>query len=140
MTMRRFIVLLTFVVLFPLAGSQAEDLTLADRNILLHQIDMTRVTAEKLSALFQVFSDGYIEAEEALTKLSLYGNDYTLAVSPVLPEGEHLHELMKRLISHAENYFIHFKSVDRESAFINYQIAKTKIEIAKELAKFEYLL
>lgn len=115
-------------------------LTLADKEILIHQIETTRSVSRYLSDLFQEFSDGYLEANHALEKLSLCSNDYNLAVSPVLPEGERLHSLMKKLLSHVENYFIHFKAVDRESGLINMKIARTRIEIARELSRFEYLL
>ena len=132
--------LIIVCLLFCFFDNHTFSLTLSDTEIMHYQLDVTQELSDYLSELFQSFSDGYLESEGALEKLSVYSNDYSLAISPPLDEGKKLYDLMKTLLSHAENYFIFYKRVNRENPDINHKIFMTKQKIARELVRISYLL
>jgi len=129
-----FILLLAF----PAASSFA--LTETDQRVISYQLEISDRVTEYFSELFTDFSGGYIEAGEVLRKLSLAKNEYNLSLGLILPEGERLHELMKKLFSQIENYFIFYKRTDRENPEINLKIAELRFEIYKEVVRLQYLM
>jgi len=112
----------------------------ADPAELQHQLDLADRMAGKLDGLFREFSDGYMEAESALEKISLWINDYNNASYPVPPEAGQLHKLMVELFSQVENYFIVYKKSNRENININSKIAKIKYDLYKESIRINYMM
>jgi len=103
-----------------------------------YQLDVSSRVTEYVDELFQDFSDGYIEAQIAFEKLSLWRNEYNKATEPVPEKALRLHELVNQLLSQLENYFIHYKHKDRENININSKIANLSFEIYKETIKLRY--
>ena len=103
-----------------------------------YQLEIASRVTEYVDELFQNFSDGYVEAEIALEKLSLWRNEYNKATEPVPEKADRLHELVNQLLSQLENYFIHYKHKDRENVNINSKIANLSFEIYKETIKLQY--
>ncbi|MBU0571320.1 MAG: hypothetical protein KJ995_01995 [Candidatus Omnitrophica bacterium] len=130
--------LLIFIVLAFLAGSLfAMAQPVRDQEI-AYQLEVAAEVTKYIDELFQKFSDGYIEAEIALQKLSLWRNEYNKATESPPESAKKLHELVNKLFSQIENYFIYYKNVDREDININSKIANISFEIYKETIKLQH--
>lgn len=137
--MKRLILICIAATCFA-AGSYALSISMSDKDALERQLEISDRVTEYLGDLFQKFSDGYIESQDALEKVSLLTNYYNNSIQPVPEEAIKLHELMKRFLSHAENYFIYFKQANRENPEINEKIAEFRYEIVKEVMRLNYLM
>jgi len=109
-----------------------------DSEEISYQLEISAKVTEYLDELFAAFSDGYLEAEIALAKLSLWRNEYNKATDPVPERAARLHELVNHLFSQLENYFIHYKNANRENININSKIANLSFEIYKETIKLQH--
>ena len=105
---------------------------------IVYQLEIAAEVTEYVDELFQKFSDGYIEANIALQKLSLWRNEYNKATEPTPERTKKLHELINKLFSQIENYFIHYKFANRENMNINSKIANLSFEIYKETIKLQH--
>ncbi|MBF0217317.1 MAG: hypothetical protein HQL30_10035 [Candidatus Omnitrophica bacterium] len=126
------------LVLFFQGESRA--LTPEERQAIEYEIQVSDKLSEFLSDLFDKFSEGYVEPDEALKKLSVYRNEFDLSVNPPQKDGERLFELMHQFLSYIENYFIYFKRTQRENPEINIEIYKLKVDIKKEVIRLNHLL
>jgi hypothetical protein len=120
------------------AGLEAQDLyeeevPLTESEIVAEQLKETTRVLDEVSEVFQRFSDGYMEANEALKRVDLLSHSYEKALKTVLPEGEALHGMMKAMFSQVEQYLVHFKNTDREDPVINIKIINIKREINQEM-------
>ncbi|MFH1664734.1 MAG: hypothetical protein ABIA77_01145, partial [Candidatus Omnitrophota bacterium] len=80
-----------------------------ERGEVLYQIDIYMQLSEYLNDLFQEFSEGYIEADPALKKVTVAKYEYHKITGDVPEEVRTLNRLVKELLSQIENYFIYFK-------------------------------
>ncbi len=130
--------LLILIVLAFLAGSLSAIAQPGRDKEVAYQLEVAAEVTEYIDELFQKFSDGYIKANTALEKLSLWRNEYNKATEPTPESTQKLHELVNKLFSQIENYFIHYKNTDRENVNINSKIANISFEIYKETIKLQY--
>lgn len=107
-------------------------------NQIRYQIRLYSDATEYLDDIFREFNGGYINPDEALKRVNLMKHEYNKLVAPVPPEGQKLHELVNKLFSQVENYFIYFKRVYRENPEINLNVLKTKYYAAQEASRLEY--
>jgi hypothetical protein len=133
------IVFMSYLLALSLSGDSCA-LAPEGRTAIEYQIQVSDKLAEFLSDLFDKFSEGYVEPDEALKKLSVYRNEYDLSVNTPQKEGERLYKLMHQFLSYMENYFIYFKRTQRENPEINIEIYKLKVDIKKEVIRLNYLL
>ncbi|MFC1548473.1 hypothetical protein ACFL5E_00780 [Candidatus Omnitrophota bacterium] len=142
--MRKFFILIVLLILlisppaFTLVGAQPNIIE-PDVEGIQYLLYISDDATEYLDDLFQKFSDGYVDPDKALEKVSLLRHEYNKLVNPVPKEGEKLHELMNRLLSRVEYYFIHYKRMDRENPLINFQIAQARYEYLQEEHRLRYL-
>ena len=102
-----------------------------------YHVGVYKDISEYLNDLFQRFSDGYVQPEKALEKVNLLKHEYTKLSQSVPPEAERLFDLLKQLLYHVENYFIHFKRVNMENPEINMEIAKINYALSAEAERLE---
>ena len=108
---------------------------------ILFQLQLYEEISQYMADLFQKFSEGYIEANEALEKANLLKHEYKKRAVPVSSPAENLYQLVMDFLSQVENYFIYFKRANRENPEINLKIARVKFNLAKEADRlyFEFL-
>lgn len=112
---------------------------LTDANDILYQLDVYVQVSEYLDDVFREFSDGYVEADAALKRVNLLKHEYNKLVDPVPEEAEKLNQLVNKLLSRVENYFIYYKRANREDPEINIKMAQAKFELAQEAEKLQYM-
>jgi hypothetical protein len=112
----------------------------AVRDEIAYQVDVVGKVLEHFNALFVDFSEGYLEPDGAMEKLSVWKNEYYKAMDFVVPQGVMLHDLMKQLFSRTENYFIYYNRSNRENPILNSKIANVKFEIMKEITRLSYVV
>jgi len=125
--------------LMPPAG-YARTITEAEaaRHEVLRQIDLYYQVTEYLDDLFKRFSEGYIEADPALKKVIYFRHEYEKLARPVPEQAKPLYAQTLELLAQVENYFIHFKRVNRENPGINLKIAGAKIKLLQEMERLQY--
>ncbi|MBF0494665.1 MAG: hypothetical protein HQL28_06000 [Candidatus Omnitrophica bacterium] len=133
------IIFSVFFMVVELSLSSAFASPPADQSNLAYQVDISMQVTQLIGDLFQNFSDGYVEADEALEKLNLYEHDYGREMFPPAKELKKLDELIKKLFSAIENYFIFYKEHGRENPEIDMKIVNIRNEIAVEASNFQYL-
>lgn len=132
---KKLAILLLLVALAPFQSAYGQ----FDMESVQHQLQLCDEVMEYLDEVFQSFSEGYLMADDALKKINLLIHKYNMMSEPLPPEAKDLNTLMKQLLSRIEYYFIHFKKSNRENPEINLQIAKTRFEIAQEMARLKFL-
>lgn len=112
-----------------------------NKDILRYQVEISTKTATNIQEIYDSFHNSFIDYEPALEKINILINEYNKAIQLIeIPKsGESLHELMKKLLSRVEKYFVYYKSTGRENAEINFEIYTIAIEIAKEADKLAYI-
>lgn len=103
------------------------------------QLQATSRALDDISEVFTSFSEADIEANRAMEKVDLIGHEYEKSLMDVPEEGQALHDLMKALLSHAENYLAYFKRFNRENPEINARIIQIKREVNQEMVRLHYL-
>ena len=102
------------------------------------QIYLYKEVMQHLSEISESFSFGYNSPDEALKRVIVLRHAYNSKSEPLRPEIMLFHELMNKMFSRLENYFIHFKSIYREDPYLNSKIAETKFYAAQEAERLEY--
>jgi hypothetical protein len=109
------------------------------RETVADQIHLYREVMQHLSEISESFSFGYNTPNEALKRVMVLRHAYNNKSEPLRPEVERFNELMNRMFSRLENYFIHFKSIYREDPYLNAKVAETKFYAAQEAERLEYM-
>ena len=119
-------------------GQPVDEMVLLKEKI-ADQIYLYREVMEHIKEISERFSDGYIEPNEALKKVTVLRHAYNTKSEPVPAEARELHELMNHMFSRLENYFIYFKSAYRENPYLNAKVAETKFYASQEAERLEYV-
>lgn len=112
----------------------------AEKDEILFQLKLYTEVTEHLDSIFRNFSDGYLSSDESLKKISLLRHEYNKLVDPHPDETSILKDLVNKLLSRIEYYFIYFKRVFRENPEINLKVAQTRFELAKEAERLRFLV
>ena len=138
----RTVVLLTLLASATLMAPESRARTMteeeAERDEMLHQVDIYYQVTEYLDGLFKRFSEGYIAADPALKKVIYFRQEYEKLARPVPERAKPLYELTRELLAQVENYFINFKKINRENPEINFKIAGAKIKLLQEMDRLQY--
>jgi predicted nuclease with TOPRIM domain len=103
------------------------------------QIYLYKEVMEHIREISEKFSDGYMEPDEALKKVTVLRHAYNTQSEPVPAEASELKKLMNQMFSRLENYLIHFKRVYRENPYLNAKVAETKFYASQEAERLEYV-
>lgn len=118
-------------------GSDVDDMELI-RSEVEYQLYIYKEVMQHLSEISESFSDGYIEPDSALKKVIVLRHTYNNKSDPVPKEAEQLKELMNKMFSRLENYFIEFKWTYRENPYVNAKVAEAKFKVTQEAERLQY--
>jgi hypothetical protein len=113
----------------------------AIKQSLQYQLQVSNQTTAHIQEIYLTFQDSFIDYGPALEKINILINEYNKAMELVFVPtiGEKLDNLMKKLLSRAEKYFVFYKRDGREYASVNLQILEAMIEISHETRRLESL-
>ena len=139
--MRKWCIIILAILFVFSASANAQQYVFDEPDLdgIQYQLYIYGQLTQYLDDLFRKFSDGYMQPDEALKKVTLLGHEYNKLVEPVPKEAEKLHGLTNILLSRIENYFINWKRSNREDPEINVKIAETKFELLQESERLKYL-
>ena len=103
------------------------------------QIFLYREVMQHIAEISESFSFGYNTPDEALKRVLVLRHAYNSKSEPLRPETMRFNDLMNKMFSRLENYFIRFKKVYREDPYLNSKIAETKFYAAQEAERLEYM-
>ncbi|MFC1570357.1 hypothetical protein ACFL4E_01070 [Candidatus Omnitrophota bacterium] len=118
-------------------GSDVDEMELV-RDEVNFQLYIYREVMQRLKEISESFSDGEISPDEALHKVTLLRHTYNQKSNPGAKETEQLNELVNKMMSRLENYFIYFKSSYREHPYLNAKVAETKFQVTQEADRLQY--
>lgn len=118
-------------------GTDVDEMELV-RDEVDYQLYIYREVMQHLKEISESFSDGYIDPDEALKKIIVLRHTYNKKSKPGPTETEELNQLMNKMLSRLENYFIYFKSSYREHPYLNAKIAETKFKVTQEAERLQY--
>ncbi len=141
--------LVIFLSLVGFCESHPETFTLGttpeniERAVILDLINLSEDTTLRVREIYDEFQGSFIDYEPAIQKINVLINDYNNTIQSLsedLPaEGGQLDELIKKLLSRIEKYFVHWKSFGRANPYINAQIYQVMAEIGREKERLIFL-
>lgn len=114
-----------------------------EKEAILYQVEISDKTIDGLQEIFDKFQDSFIDYGPALDRINVLINDYYKAIqsapSPIPEEGKKLHELMKKLMSRMEKYYVSYKRYGRKNTFISFQIYEVMADVAREKERLVFM-
>jgi len=114
-----------------------------EREVILYQVELVEHTTDELERIYAQFTDTFMDYEPALERINILINNYHKVMNrlpvPVPEEGKKIDELMKKLLSKMENYYLHCKQTGRQNPYINFQIHHAIAEISQERSRLIFL-
>jgi hypothetical protein len=112
-----------------------------ERAVILYMLDISGKTTERVQEIFDNFNSSDMDYESAIAETSILMNEYNKAINilpqPLPRESKKLHELMRRLLSQIERYFMFYKRAGREDQAIDYEIFSARNEIMREAHRLQ---
>ena len=118
-------------------GSDVDEIDII-RSEVEFQLLIYKEVMQYLGEMSETFSDGYLEPDAAVKKVMLLRHTYNQKTEGAPKEVMQLKELMNKMFSRLENYFIHFKLTYRENPYVNSKVAETKFMVTREAERLQY--
>lgn len=118
-------------------GNDVDDMDII-RSEVEYQLFIYKEVMMYLSDISESFSDGYIEPDAAVKKVMILRHTYNQKSEQAPKELKQLKELMNKMFSRLENYFIHFKLTYRENPYVNAKVAEAKFMVTQEAERLQY--
>ena len=120
-----------------------EDTHELDREVILYQVEISEFTLEQLHDIFDEFHhESFLDYGTAIDRVNLLANSYYNALqkspAPIPEDGKKLEELMTKLLSRMEKYYVYYKKDGRENPYVNYQMREAMAHVEYEIERLVY--
>ena len=141
--------LILTVILTSSVWAQAETIDLNPeqmrKEVILYQLEVTQHTMNELQMIFDQFNDTFIDYQPAIDRVSILINNYQKVMHrlpiPIPEDGEKLDDLVNKLLSRMERYYMYCKQTGRQHPYLNFQIHQAMFEVLQERERlvFKYM-
>ena len=141
------IVLMTMLAGFVASAGLAANISTIDtreldRQVILYQVEISQFTLGELREIFDEFHESFLDYGTAIDRVNVLANSYYNALqktpAPIPPDGKKLEEMMTKLLSRMEKYYVYYKKDGRENPFVNYQMHEAMAHVSFEIERLVY--